>query len=295
MIVLLVTTTDVTARKFGIEKSIEMIAGAGFDGLDYSAFDMKNDPNDPLNQPDYIDYARGLRAKAEQCGIRFVQAHAPFPSSFECCDDTAKMKQKIIRSMEACAVMGVGIIVVHPIQHLNYMTNVEKLFDMNMEFYNELVVHAEKFGIRVATENMFQYDEHRRVMRDSTCASPQEFCKYIDTVGSHYLTGCLDIGHCGLCGREPQDVLRYMGAGRVGCLHIHDNDYMNDKHTLPCTSSLNWDEICKALAEMGYKGNFTYEADYFLRKYDDEFIPTALKFMHDTGRYLINKIESYKV
>ena len=290
---LLVTTTEVPARKFGIEKSIEMIAEAGFDGIDYSAFDMKND-TDPLNQPEYIDYAKRISAKAKERGIKFVQAHAPFPSSFESCDDTAKMKQKIIRSMEACAVMGVEIIVVHPVQHLNYTTNVEKLFDMNMEFYNELVVYAEKFGIKVATENMFQYDEQRRVMKDSTCASPQEFCKYIDTVASPYLTGCLDIGHCGLCGREPQDVLRYMGAERVGCLHIHDNDYMNDHHTLPCTRNLNWDEICKAMAETGYKGNFTYEADSFLLNYDGEFIPTALKFMHDTGRYLIKKIESYK-
>ena len=85
-----------------------------------------------------------------------------------------------------------------------------------------------------------------------------------------------------------------MGADRVQALHVHDNDYTVDKHTLPCLYNLDWDEICKALAETGYRGNFTYEADNFLVKYDDCFIPTALKFMHDTGRYLIDKINSYK-
>lgn len=291
---LLVQTTDVVEKRFGIDKAIEMIAAAGFDALDYSAFNMKNDANDPLNKSDYIDYAKSLRAKAESCGIRFVQAHAPFASSSTDESYNVEIKEKIIRCMEACAVMGVEIIVVHPKQHLPYMTNVEKLFDENMDFYGDLVVYAEKFGIKVACENMFQYDEKRRIMRDSTCASPQEFCKYIDTVNSPYLTGCLDIGHCGLCGREPQDLIRYMGADRIGCLHIHDNDYMTDNHTLPCTRNLNWNEICKSLAEIGYKGNFTYEADNFLNNYDDCFIPTALKFMNDTGRYLIDKINSYR-
>lgn len=290
---LLVTTTEIPANVFGIEKAIEMIAKAGFDAVDYSAFGMLND-SDPLNQSDYLEYAKNIRAKAQSCGIKFVQAHAPFPSSRDDVEYNTDIKKKIIRSMEACAVMGVEIIVVHPMQHLMYSTNVETLFKMNMEFYSELIVYAKKFGITIATENMFQYDENRRVMKDSTCASPEEFCRYIDTINSPYLTGCLDIGHCGLCGREPYDMIRQMGAERLGCLHIHDNDFMEDNHTLPCTMKQNWNEICKALAEVGYKGNFTYEADGFLRKYDPVFYPTAMKFMHDTGRYLIDKINSYK-
>ncbi|MBQ8526124.1 MAG: sugar phosphate isomerase/epimerase [Clostridia bacterium] len=290
---LLVQQTDVTAARFGMEKAIEMIAHAGFDGLDYSAFGMLND-DDPLNQSDYIAYAKNLKSKADSCGIKFVQAHAPFPSSKGENEFDKTVKERIIRSMEACAIMGVEIIVVHPKQHLPYMSNVEALFDINMEFYSEMIAYGEKFGIRIATENMFQYDEHRRIMRDSTCASPQEFCKYIDTVNSPYLTGCLDIGHCGLCGREPQDIIRYMGSDRISCLHIHDNNYMTDNHTLPCTRGLNWNEICKALADIGYRGHFTYEADNFLKAYDNCFIATALKFMHDTGRYLIEKINSYK-
>ena len=57
--------------------------------------------------------------------------------------------------------------------------------------------------------------------------------------------------------------------------------------------SMNWDEICKALAEIGYKGHFTFESDNFLKRYDDEFIPTALRFMYDTAKYLVAKIEKY--
>jgi sugar phosphate isomerase/epimerase len=47
-------------------------------------------------------------------------------------------------------------------------------------------------------------------------------------------------------------------------LHVHDNDYIDDRHTLPGLGRMDWEEIMKALAEIDYDGDFTYEADNFL-------------------------------
>ena len=58
---------------------------------------------------------------------------------------------------------------------------------------------------------------------------------------------------------------------------------------------MDFDAITKALAEVNYKGEFTYEAGRFYRNMPDELIPSALKFMVEVGRYLIDKIEAYKV
>ncbi|MBR5614196.1 MAG: sugar phosphate isomerase/epimerase [Clostridia bacterium] len=157
-----------------------------------------------------------------------------------------------------------------------------------MSFYKELIPYAEKFGIKIACENIFQTTDSG--IADGACADPSEFNKYIDDIANPYFTACLDLGHCNVTGRKAQNVLRTMGANRITALHIHDNDGFTDLHHLPLTVSMEWDEICKAIAEIGYKGNFTYEADGFLNAYSDEFIPTALKFMHDTGRYLISNI-----
>ncbi len=286
----LVTTTGVLADKFGMDKAIDMIADAGFDGLDFSAFDMVKDDS-IYNGENYKEIAKAMREKAESRNLEFLQAHAPFPSAKGEPVFDKMAKERIIRSMEISSILGVEIIVVHPMQHLIYVSNVEKLYEMNMEFYRSLIPYCEKFGIKIATENLFQGDNRRNVKVDSVCASPQEFSRYIDDLNSEWITGCLDLGHVGLCGRLPQDVIRYMGAGRIQALHVHDNNYKDDCHTLPCTMDMDWEGICKALKEIGYKGHFTYEADNFLLKYTDEFLPTALKFMNDTGRYLINKIE----
>lgn len=293
-----VQTTDVLEAKFGIEEALEMIAEAGFDGYDFSAFHMLDqyeelNPDCILNSDKYMDWAKKAKATADRVGIKCYQAHAPFPSSKDDVEFNEDIKKIIIRSMEIAAFLGAETIVVHPIQHLHYEQNKEKLYEMNMEFYRSLIPYCKEFGIKVATENMWHFDHNRNVCLDSVCADGREFKKYVEDLNSEYITGCLDIGHCGLCGREPQNMLRFLGSDIVTCLHIHDTDYIHDNHTLPCTMSQNWDEICKAIAEIGYKGHFTYEADSFLRKYDDDFIPTALKFMSDTARYLVRKIEKY--
>jgi len=289
----LVTPTSYLGTKFGEEKAIELIATSGFDGIDYSASHMLLDDS-PLNAPDWREYAKMIKSKAESENVEICQAHAPFPSSSGEPTFDAEIKEKIIRCIEAVSIMGAEVIVIHPIQHLPYIFNAQELFEMNMKFYNELIPFGEKFKIKIAVENMFQWDSRCDCPIESTCAAPDEFAKYIDTLNSHWITACLDLGHCSLCHREAQDYIRYMGADRVTCLHVHDNDYKTDKHTLPFTMDMNWVEICKALAQIGYTGNLTYEADDFLKRYPDEFLMTALKFMYDTGRLLIKMINEYK-
>ena len=58
---------------------------------------------------------------------------------------------------------------------------------------------------------------------------------------------------------------------------------------------MDWDEITKALADIGYSGSFTFEADNFLKSLKDEDSAfCALKLMESVGRNLIKKIEQYK-
>ena len=53
---------------------------------------------------------------------------------------------------------------------------------MNVEFYKSLIPYCEKFGIKVACENMWQNNSASGAITDSTCSRAWEFCKYIDAV-----------------------------------------------------------------------------------------------------------------
>ena len=288
---LLTANTIPLSSRFGDEKAIQMLADAGFDGIDYSVSNLENFPS--AFSGDHIDYAKNLKKFAYEKGIKFTQAHAPMPYASTKEEYIAVRTEQTIMAMEVASIIGAEVIIVHPLMFGAYKEKRLEFYDMNMAFFHSLIPYAKKYGIKIACENIFHTGE--KGMVDGCCASPEEFNKYIDDISSPYFTACLDVGHSEVTGRKAQDVIRAMGGDRITALHIHDNDKADDLHKRPGTVSMEWDEICCALAEIDYKGNFNFEADGYLNSYEDAFLPTALKFMHDTGRYYINKINAYKI
>jgi len=282
--VVLSTQTSGGSKKIGDEKTVMLLAKAGFDAIDYSMFRMDDDDN-ILNTPEYESYAGELRHIAKEHGVFFNQAHAPFPS-YRVGDEeyNKKILPKIIRSMEVASILGVKIVIVHPTDFG------ENNFERNIEFYNSLAPYCKQFNIKVALENMWGWDHKRDYIVSNVCSVPDEFAEFLDALDPAYFTGCLDLGHCGLVGVDAADAIRTLGGERIGALHVHDNDYKADTHTLPFFADMNWGAITRALGEIEYKGDFTFEADAFIRNVPEELLFSAYKFMHDTGRYLINKI-----
>ena len=113
----------------------------------------------------------------------------------------------------------------------------------------------------------------------------------LDAVDSPWIDGCLEIGHSALTGYDPADFIRTMGNQRLKALHVHDVDYHTDKHNMPFMEKLEWESICTALGEIGYDGDFTFEADNFLFKFPNELKADACALMAKTGRYLISRKE----
>ncbi len=295
---LLSTTTCVLDTKFGYEKAIEIIAKAGFDAVDLSLCAMRNEDN-IFNGEDYREQALKLLEVAKKNNIGFNQTHTYFPTSFVDPEKTEAAFKKVVRGLEISGIIGAKVAVVHPNQHLtyNYGDNRDKLKQMNLEFYKSLLPYCEKYNVIMATENMWQQNQLTKAIIESTCANGKEFCEYVDMIESPYITACLDLGHCGLTGQSAEDMIRTLGHDRLGALHVHDNNGREDNHVVPYSpflSTVNWDEVCKALAEIDYKGDFTFEAEKFFKNTTLETVDAAEKYLHDIGRMLIEKIEQYK-
>lgn len=290
---LLSSTTEVLSMTHSPEESVKTLADAG-----YKAFDLTlcgaNSVRRLSDSEDWKEKAVSLRKYADGLGIICNQAHAFFPSSTGDPEKDAEIYQKIVRDMEIASIMGAKIIVVHPKQHLEYAENDEELFQMNMEFYRSLIPYCEKFGIKVGVENMFQWNNKVNGVADSTCSRVKEMCRYIDTLDSEWMVACLDIGHVNLIDTDMFEFMRTLGGERLGCLHVHDNDGKGDNHTLPFTRSIDYNKVMETLAEIGYKGDLTYEADNFLKGFPDDFRPTAAGFMRQVGDYLVDKFNQHK-
>lgn len=277
--------------------SIDIVKAAGFDAMDYSLMDMVDD-DAPFNGDDYLEKAKALRALCDEKQIPITQTHAPFTFKAAQWDDAecfeSVIMPRMIRALEISGILGAEVCVVHPIHHMIYRGHEEEVFERNMAHYRRLIPYGEKYGVKIGVENMFQRDPERRYIVASACADPHEFVRYIDTLNSPWITACLDVGHVALpiSGYTAADVIRILGHDRLGALHVHDNDYTRDQHMLPYMGKLNWAEIAKALGEIDYKGDFTYEVNgQFIFDVDEGFIPVGAKIMADVGKYLVSMVE----
>lgn len=289
---LLSMQTDVAHKYFGIEKTVDIFAEVGYDALDFSFF--SGEAYEMLSSDGNAEYFERLREYAKGKDLVFNQAHAPFPSSYADTKDTEKRFAEIVRAVKYASILGVKAIVVHPCQHLKYAEegNPERLFEINVDFYNSLSPYCREYGIKVALENMWQRVGMNKISH-STCSRPSEFIRYLDALDDDCFTACLDIGHANLCCEDPADFIRALG-NRLGALHVHDVDGVSDSHTLPYFGMGNWDKITKALADIDYSGDFTYESGCFAAGKPRELYTAYERVAVATGRYLINKIEEYK-
>ncbi|MBQ3847406.1 MAG: sugar phosphate isomerase/epimerase [Clostridia bacterium] len=288
------------ATIFGIEESIRILKETGFDAYDMSLFDMAYSDEYIFNTDEYKQYAKKLRRCADSLGIVCNQAHAPFPSSFGNREKDEDMYFKIVRSMEIASILGAKIIVVHPKQHLRFATkgNPQLLEEINIDFYRSLIPYCKKFNVKVAAENMFQWDGAEDRALDSTCSAGDEFVRYIDRIDSDEIVACLDIGHVQILNRDIPEMIKALGHDRLKALHIHDNDGRHDLHTLPYTVHfghfIDFEAFAKALADIDYDGDFTFEADNFLSRFPNELKGDATRLTAETGRLLMKMIEAKK-
>lgn len=284
------TPTGGFERNFGLYGAIRVIKEAGFDSFDLSLISGDDYVKQMLTADNYVELAQNLRRHADEVGITCNQTHTPFPTSMGDGNDEERFAIQV-RSLEISAIMGAKIAVVHPMQHLNYAEHARELFPMNVEFYKRLIPYAEKFGIKIATENMYQANNSSQIPSDSVCSRAWEFCELIDAVNSPWLVGCLDIGHVSLMGTDICKFIEDMGPDRLQALHIHDTDLVHDSHTMPFLLDIDYPAVCKALAKIGYKGDFTFEANVFPRRFPAPLAVHAGKLMYEVGRYLSDIIE----
>lgn len=289
---LLSTQTDQVFAKCGIDEGLKIFSKAGYDALDYSMFDMTGD-DCFLNSCDVEAFAKKLREKAEAVGLCFNQAHAPFPC-WKNGDEAynGKMPERLANSIRIAGILGAKAVVVHPIAYIKPGSE-QKAF--NFEFYRSLEGVAREYGTKIALENMWGYDNRRGYIIPNVCSYAKDLCEYYDDLAApDAYTVCLDLGHCGLIGEEAEDAIRILGKDRLGALHIHDNNYRADSHTVPYDfgCKMNWENITKALGEIDYVGDFTYEADNFLSRFPASDIQVGVNFMASLGRMLMAKINA---
>ena len=275
------------ACRIGEERVVEYVAKAGFDAWDFSMFDMcrydsvtklANDTGHPLTGSQRLAFARRLKQIGLDNGIHCNQSHAPFSCNYP------SVRSRLKWAIECTAEAGGKICVIHP------QTN--RSAKENAEFYMELLPFAKECGVKIATENMWDWDSVKDESSFAACATSEDFLAHLYAVNDDYFVACLDLGHADMrgSGSGAANMIRALGS-HLQALHIHDNDGWHDSHAIPFSMSMNYEEVVKALKDVNYQGYFTLEADTHLKKYDDENIYAGIKEMAESTRKLAAMFE----
>ena len=272
----------------GEEKAVEYVAKAGFDGWDFSMFAMCKydwqsgkllENNHPLAGKDYLAFARRLKKIGLDNGIVCNQSHAPFPSW------GLESMPVLKRSIECTAEAGGEICIIHPNNNFSP--------EENAELYSALLPFAKECGVKIATENMWNWDSEKDEACFAACATPESFVKHVDAVNDDFLVACLDIGHAEMrgAGQGAANTARALGR-RLQALHIHDNDCWHDSHQIPFSMSIDFDAVVKALKDINYSGYFTLEASSYLEAFTPETTQKGLCDLAASAKRLSDMFEA---
>ena len=278
-------SSDISPLYFalGREKSFQVMAEIGYDGVDYSIPHAKLQPSHELFRADAATFEKYFaedKAFAENAGMNILQTHATFPVFTE--GHPEKLDENIEaikKSIIATRLVGCDLVVVHgamPSWKTEY--NHEEYRAINNYVFEKILPTAEEYNVLVALENMpgvpFKPDELNPVT-----SLPETVIEYIDMMNSPNMVACLDTGHANCAGIPAGTFARMLGK-RLRALHLHDNFAKIDAHSLLYTGSIDWKDLAAALKEIGYSGSLSLE--WRVGGFPKEYMINAEKFAFET-------------
>ncbi|MBR3436556.1 MAG: sugar phosphate isomerase/epimerase [Lachnospiraceae bacterium] len=313
---LLSVENAVAVERVGAKAAIDMFVEAGFTGMDYSFFNGGEAWEKAFGGPDALKKAEEIRVYAKEQGLALSQSHAPFKFRFgmEMSENEYEF-YRIVRSMEIAAAMEIPAIVVHSIMLDEDACGPEYnacMLDYNERYYNALLPYAERFGIRIAVENLTGRRPPENLPTTENLGTPELFREMQDRLRSPFICGCLDIGHANMTTKDAPGFIRSC-KGYVQYIHTHDNDGFHDNHQLPALSyyldlgrggpnvpkssrkpgeyfTIPWDEVLSALREIGYDGPFNLELIRYLNGFRTEDLPLAMKLAVQVGQRMMKEV-----
>ena len=240
--------------RYGWEIGPQKMADHGYEAVDYQAFANTNRPLFSLSERDFEATLKQERAAMERAGIEIYQAHGPW--RYPILDFTAQQRaerfEKMAKSIRGCAILGCKHLVIHNIMpYGNRDLSRRTVLEINRDFIGRLAEIGQEYGVIVCMENM--------PFLHQCLATPDALFSFVREMNIPHLRLCLDTGHCAVRGISPADAVRQWGKEYLYTLHVHDNNGRRDQHLPPEQGVIDWADLTKALAEIGYEGVFSLE------------------------------------
>lgn len=264
--------------------SIHKCKDAGFSVLDLNLCAMQRNESE-FNADTWYERAVALREEAEKIGVTFCQSHLPYRAGnnalYSPTADEEFFKMITYRALEISSIAGARWAIAHP-AYANGISceDTEAQLKANHLIFDEVVEKANNLGVGIAFENMA--DKNKRKFGSMAT----ELVSLVDSFNKAVVGVCWDFGHAAIMYENQVEGIRRVG-NRLKAVHVADNWGINDDHILPFEGLNKWEEIMKALREIGFDGNMVFEVK--INNYmPDELKHHATVYCAEIGKYLIS-------
>jgi len=239
-----------------VEPALDIIAAAGYQQVEI----LCQDPHvAPLPQGDELS---AFRSRLDARGFTDVTLHAPMGRMSPGAPDDAWRQEVVAILADHVRFAGeieASAVVMHPVPNGRFVAEPDapdvpgRMDAAARRSLDELVPLAEDAGTRILLENL-----------PYTCAFPLLTMKalrpLVDAYPMEALGLVIDTGHAGTVRLDAAEEIRAAGE-RLWGTHLQDidGDEPNDQHWVPGQGALDWDAIRAAMAEVDYRGAWTFE------------------------------------
>lgn len=293
---------------YGFSKGYRMLREAGFEAIDWNIdnlWEARRIRSGDLSGHCYL--AESFEATMEETafereqivknGLAVTQAHAPFPAYVFGCPESLDYAIGVYKNcIRLCDAVGCKNLIIHGITPPAWSgRELHELADeCNEKLYRSLIPTLLDSDVTVCLENLFV--RGGKILRLGVCSDPHEAADCIDRynalAGKDCFGFCLDTGHLNLLHGDFYKYITILG-GRIKALHIHDNDGQDDEHLAPFTGSIDWENFCMCMREIGYTGDLSFETfrQTALDNVLDERVTAAyLHTIRETGAFFRERI-----
>jgi hexulose-6-phosphate isomerase len=202
--------------------------------------------------------AEEIKKAADATGVRvhsvMNQAHWQFPLSSSDPEVVTKSMAGMETSLKNAHLWGADTVLLVPAV-VNAQTSYKDAWERSQRQIRQLIPLAEKLKVVIAVEEVW----------NKFLLSPLEFARYVDEFKSPWVKAYFDVGNVLIWG-YPQDWIRTLGK-RIVKLHFKDFQFKQDPQTRKRAAEfvalregeIDWPEVHKALAEIGFRGTATVE------------------------------------
>ena len=254
--------------------AMDFFARMGFDAVDVNfaatIYDGE-EKHEPVLDGDWKANVAAVRERILANGLAVSHTHLPF-YDYEMADKDMLNynNQMTFRSIEASALVGAKLAVIHPQRQQGTAYFRPTLVKRTVELLTPFREAAEKAGVTLCVENM-------------NTTTPEQLLEIANGLNCAV---CWDCGHANLAGVNQHDAIVYLG-NKVQVLHLHDNYGAKDDHALPFLGNVDWAGLLKGLREVGYPGTFNYEVSapalpHDLREEHARYMVKAARCLLDT-------------